>query len=182
MAYPVIQTERMTLRGFKMSDALVLKELAGEFAIADTTLSIPHPYQEEDAIRWISQRNKWYKTHQAVPFAITLNEKKLLVGGISLMNISAEHKRAELGYWIGKPFWNNGYATEASRALLKFGFEELQLNKIHAHHFSRNPASGKILLKIGMSHEGALKQHIIKWGNFEDIEMYGILKSDFFTR
>lgn len=182
MKYPIIRTERLTLREFKMSDVPALIELAGEFAIADTTLSIPHPYHERDAVRWISQHRNWYKTLQAIPFAITSNDKKSLLGAISLMNISVEHKRAELGYWIGMPFWNKGYATESSRALLNFGFNELRLNKIHAHHFSRNPASGKILLKIGMSHEGTLRQHIMKWGNLEDIEMYGILKTEYLKK
>jgi len=182
MKFPVIQTERLILRGFRMSDVPVLTALAGEFEIADTTLSIPHPYHDKDAEKWVSQQRKWYKTGRAISFAIILKEKKVLIGAISMMDISTEHKRAELGYWIGKPFWNNGYATEASLELIKFGFKELRLNKIHAHHFSRNPASGKILLKIGMSHEGMLKQHILKWGNFEDIEMYGILKSEYLKK
>ena len=67
-----------------------------------------------------------------------------------------------------------------AHAVLKYGFEVLNLNKIHAHHFKRNPASGKIMQKIGMKHEGCLRQHIKKWGKFEDLEVYGILREEFF--
>ena len=86
-----------------------------------------------------------------------------------------EFNQAELGYWIGKPYWNKCYASEAAKAILRFGFKELNLHRIHAHHLSRNPASGKVLQKIGMQHEGCLRHHIRKWGKFEDMEMYGIL-------
>ena len=98
---------------------------------------------------------------------------------IGLMNVSREHEKAELGYWIGKPYWNNGYASEAAISVLKFGFEDLDLRRIHAHHLSRNPVSGRVLQKIGMQHEGHLRQHILKWGKYEDIDMYGILKTEF---
>ena len=77
------------------------------------------------------------------------------------------------------PYWNNGYGTEAVQAVLKYGFEVLGLNRIHAKHFKRNPASGRILQKIGMKYEGCQRQHFKKWDNFEDIELYGILRSEY---
>ena len=95
--------------------------------------------------------------------------------------IDKQNNSAELGYWIGKPYWNSGYATEASRAVLKYGFEVLGLNRIHASHFRRNPASGRIMEKIGMKYEGCLRQHFKKWGKFEDLETYGILRSEYAT-
>ena len=84
-----------------------------------------------------------------------------------------------MGYWISKKFWNRGFASEAAKAILEYGFTTLGMNRIHAHHFTRNKASGRILLKIGMKHEGKLRQHVKKWDKFEDIEMYGILRSEF---
>ena len=96
------------------------------------------------------------------------------------MNFHDTFQHAEMGSWIGKPYWNQGYATEAAKAIIKQGFEVMKLNRIHAHHFARNAASGKVLLKIGMKHEGTLRQHVVKWDKFEDIELYGILKVDIF--
>jgi [ribosomal protein S5]-alanine N-acetyltransferase len=84
-----------------------------------------------------------------------------------------------LGYWIGKDFWNKGYGTEAACAVLKYGFKVMGLHRIHAHHFGSNPASGKIMQKLGMTYEGTKRQHIKKWDKFEDAVVYGILKNEF---
>ena len=84
-----------------------------------------------------------------------------------------------MGYWVGVPFWGQGICTEAARALLGFGFGDLNLNKIHAHHFTRNPASGRVLQKLGMKYEGQLRQHVLKSDRFEDLFSYGILRSEF---
>ena len=115
---------------------------------------------------------------KAAHFAITRREDSALLGTISL-GISAEHRRAELGYWIGKPYWNNGYASEAARAVLAYAFNTLGLNRVFAHHFSGNPSSGRVMEKIGMTCEGRSPQHFSKWGEFVDISFYGILKSDY---
>ena len=86
---------------------------------------------------------------------------------------------AELGYWIGVPYWGRGYATEAAREVVKYGFEKVQLNRIFAAHFKHNPASGKVLQKIGMKYEGCMRQNILKWGDFIDVEVYSILRQEF---
>jgi RimJ/RimL family protein N-acetyltransferase len=92
--------------------------------------------------------------------------------------LECEHDRAELGYWIGKPFWGRGYATEAARALVQYGFDTLGLHRIYARHLTRNPASGRVLHKIGMTHEGYRRKHEKKWGIYEDDKLYGILRDD----
>ncbi|NEP60397.1 MAG: GNAT family N-acetyltransferase, partial [Symploca sp. SIO2G7] len=89
-----------------------------------------------------------------------------------------ENANAELGYWIGVLYWSKGYCTEAAKAVVQYGFEVIGLHRIQAAHFPHNPASGRVMQKIGMSYEGYRRQHILKWGKFEDLELYGILKSD----
>ena len=88
------------------------------------------------------------------------------------------HRHAELGYWIGVPYWGNGYATEAAKAVVRYGFEQIKLNRIFAHHFKHNPASGKVLRNIGMKYEGCMRQHVLKWGQFVDLELYSILHEE----
>ena len=120
-----------------------------------------------------------------ITFAITTkaaqgNEGKgvsILVGTISLKNVVAKHL-AELGYWIGQPYWGHGHATEAARAVLRHAFQELALERVWAQCLTRNPASGRVLQKIGMCHEGCQRSHVLKWGVLEDIELYGILKNE----
>ena len=94
------------------------------------------------------------------------------------LRIDQAHRRAELGYWIGTPFWGRGIATEAAKEMLRYGFEELRLHRIFAEHFAHNPASGRVLAKIGMKHEGCHRRHVLKWGEFVDAEQYGILREE----
>jgi RimJ/RimL family protein N-acetyltransferase len=101
-----------------------------------------------------------------------------LIGVVGLQQIARDRLRAELGYWIGVPWWGKGYATEAARAVVRYGFDELGLHKIHAHYLTRNPASGKVLERVGMRREGMLREEVRKWGRFEDVILCGILRSD----
>ena len=171
----ILETKRLRLRPFELSDAKEVQRLAGNWAIADMTSNIPHPYKDGMAETWISKHQEWFSQEKGVMLAITQKTNGALIGAISLMNISKGHQ-AELGYWIGKPFWNQGFCTEAGRAILLYAFTELSLLRVHATHFTRNPASGRVLKKLGMNHEGTRPRHIKKWDTYEDIELYGILK------
>jgi RimJ/RimL family protein N-acetyltransferase len=83
-----------------------------------------------------------------------------------------------MGFWIGVPSWGRGYATEVARRVVGYAFEELKLNRVYAHHMVRNPASGRVLEKVGMRREGLLRQRVRKWGVFEDVVLLAILHDD----
>jgi RimJ/RimL family protein N-acetyltransferase len=174
---PSIKTERLRLRPFTLADAKDVQRLAGTRDIAATTASIPLPYDDGVAEQWIATHQRRFELGAGIDLAIALDLEMALVGAIGL-RFELEHERAELGYWIGKPYWGRGYATEAARALVHYGFDRLGLHRIYARHFTRNPASGKVLQKIGMMHEGHRRQHDKKWGIFEDEELYGMLKDE----
>lgn len=173
----LIETPRLVLRPFALSDAGDVQRLAGDKAIASTTLNIPHPYEDGMAEEWIGTQQEKYENGQQANFAITLRPAGTLIGAVGLA-IERPHAMAELGYWIGKPYWNQGYCSEAARAVVEYGFETLELNRVYAHHLKRNPASGRVMRKIGMRHEGCCRQHAKKRDVFEDIELYGVLTSD----
>jgi RimJ/RimL family protein N-acetyltransferase len=173
---PNVYSPRLVLRPFSPSDASVIKELLAQAEIASTTLNIPHPYEEGMAEAWIATHEPGWQGGEMASFAIT-ERSEGLVGAIAL-TIEKKHQRGEVGYWIGIPFWGRGYATEALSAIISFGFTQLNLNRIHASHFTRNPASGRVMLKAKMRFEGCLRQHVIKWGQFEDIATYSILRSE----
>ncbi len=175
---PALRTERLILRPFDLSDANDVRHLAGERAIASVTLHIPYPYEEGMAEEWISGHQESFEKGEKVTFAIVRIEKETLIGAIGLM-LTQEDQRGEIGYWIGRPYWNNGYCTEAARAVFKYGFTRLNLNRIHGYHFKRNSASGRVMQKIGMSHEGCQRQQVKKWEFFQDLELYGILRKDY---
>lgn len=141
--------------------------------MAATTLRIPHPYTEEDAQQFLDS----IENGREVRLAVTLLSDGRLVGGVGL-NPAEHHQHAELGYWLGVPHWRNGYATEAATELLRYGFEDLHLHRIFASHFPNNPASGGVLRKLGMRHEGCQREHVHKFGQFLDLELYGILRQE----
>ena len=175
---PTIRTERLTLRPFGLQDAKDVQRLAGSKAIADTTARVPHPYEDGMAEKWIGTHRGMFRRRKAVIYAITRSDTGRLVGAIGL-ELHMANERAEIGYWIGRRYWNRGYATEAAEAMLMYGFTELGLKRIYAHHMSRNPSSGRVMQKIGMKREGLLRKHLKKGGRYEDLVFYGILREEF---
>jgi RimJ/RimL family protein N-acetyltransferase len=175
---PTLTTARLVLRPYRMDDAPDVQRLAGDREVARNTMLIPHPYEDGEAERWIGTHQEIYESGQGVTFAITQRDNGELVGSIGLV-IFEKHHSGELGYWIGKPYWNNGYCTEASLAILDYGFETRKLHRIHAKCYVRNPASGRVMQKIGMQHEGTLRHHLLKWDVYEDVEAYAILEDEY---
>ena len=176
MSMPILETSRLVLRPFVPADAPIVQRLAGDREVAATAMNIPHPYEDGVAEAWIETRAPKWETREALVLAVT-SEAEGLVGTMSLQ-LALAHRRAELGYWIGVPFWNRGYATEAAGAVITYGFDELGLNRIEARHFTFNPASGRVLEKVGMAHEGILRQRVLKGDKLEDLALYAILRSD----
>ena len=148
--HPTVQTARLVLRPFSMGDAPAVQALVGERDVASTTLNIPHPYEDGMAERWIGTHQERFDRGESLIFAIVRRIDDDLIGAISLA-VSARHARAELGYWIGKPFWNQGHCTEAARAVVRYGFEVLGLERVLARHLPRNPASGRVMQKLGIA-------------------------------
>ena len=174
---PTLTSTRLVLRPLKPSDAADVQRLAGAKEIADTTMNIPHPYADGMAEAWIESAADAFRQREQAVLAIT-DSSGILVGAISL-RIESGQGSAELGYWIGLPYWGRGYATEAVRAMVRYGFDELGLNRIHAQHFARNPASGRVLEKAGFTHEGFHRARVLKNERFEDMHTFAVLRADF---
>ena len=173
MSLVEIETARLALGPATESDIPELVPLIGVREIAATTLRIPHPYEEKHAREFFATVPK----ENELRIAIRLRGTGRLCGGIGL-HPEMQHPRAELGYWIGVPFWGNGYATEAAKAVVRYGFEHFKFNRIYAAHFLGNDASGKVLQKIGMQYEGRMRQALWKLDSFIDVERYAILRED----
>lgn len=169
----ILETERLRIRPYRETDIAELLPLIGTHEVAATTLRIAHPYTEQDARDFLLMTQEPDKLWMA----ITLRSDGRQIGGVGL-RVDDQHQNAELGYWLGAPYWGKGYATEAAREMLRYGFEDLQLHRIFASHFKHNVASGRILLKLGMNHEGCQREQIRKWDRFVDLELYGLLRHD----
>jgi RimJ/RimL family protein N-acetyltransferase len=176
--FPIIETERLVLRELKTTDIPKIVEYAGNPNVSKTTLNIPYPYRERDAVSWINMTQQGFVDKTYYAFAIDLKSASEFIGGTGL-KMEERFNRAEAGYWIAEPFWNIGYCTEALNALLKFGFEKLNLNKIYVTYFVENPASGKVMKKTGMIQEGLLIDHYKKGDKYFSLVQHRLTRKEY---
>ncbi len=135
------------LRTPVLADAGRISLLAGDYDVASMTGTIPHPYSEEKADNRIASV---LAGEEGVVFAI--ERSGALIGCTGYRAFGGDH--AELGYWVGKPYWGMGYASEAVRALILHAFEADGFDYLRAGHFSDNPASARIIAKFGFVTQG----------------------------
>ncbi len=177
-AQPNLTSKRLLLRPLQSSDASTVQTLAGDYRIAAMTESIPHPYEYRMATSWIASLTPGWEKQTHATFAICSKPTQILIGCCGLI-INRKHNRGTLGYWMGVEHWGQGYCTEAARELLHFGFTGLHLHRIEAQHLTKNPASGAVMQKIGMTHNATMKEYVLKEGSYEDMELYAILADEF---
>ena len=176
---PTLYTERLILRPFTLEDAADVRRLINDPDMASTTDEIEYPYEDGTAEEWIQWCHEWFEDGKCTNFAVTLRTDGTLIGTVGLtFRIHLPYKDAELGYWIGKPYWNCGYCTEAAKVVVAYGFREREIESVYAYYFKRNPASGRVLEKIGMHYAEYIPKDPKRYF-FEDTIRYRILKCEF---
>jgi ribosomal-protein-alanine N-acetyltransferase len=175
---PVLETTRLRLRPFVPADGPDVERYAGRAEVARTLLTMPHPYPEGAATQWIAKHEAQWRSGAELLLAVTTREDAEFLGAFAL-RIEAEHRLAEAGYWLRDDWWGKGVITEAFRACIAWGFNDLGLHRIFARHMDANPASGAVMRKAGLRHEGVLRQHYWKHGKPHDFHVYGILRDEF---
>lgn len=176
----MLETERLILRPPELDEATRIQELADDPDVAGMVSPMPFPYTLESAESWIRSVHAEIDAGEAYPFVIVRKTDNLLIGAVEVGN-EVRHQRGEMGYWLGKAYWGAGYASEAARRVVQFGFEVVGLNRIFATHYAHNPASGRVMQKIGMSYEGTMRGHIVKWDKSVDLLIYAILRSEWLS-
>jgi RimJ/RimL family protein N-acetyltransferase len=170
-----LQTPRLLLRPLEYTDAPHIYEYMRDREIAYNTMLIPYPYPAGAAETWIEDSWANAASGDSYTFAVVLSAEHRMIGSMGIRQNST-HNRAEIGYWMGKAYRGQGYASEACRRIIQYGFEELGLNRIQAGYFTRNPASRRVMEKAGMTHEGVLRQYVYKSGEYVDLGYCAILR------
>jgi RimJ/RimL family protein N-acetyltransferase len=147
----LLETSRLILRPPQQRDIPAIVTWIGDWDVAKYVSRAPHPYREQDAQEFILEAGRHRALGEGFAFAITRKQDGMLLGagGVHLREAGFE-----LGYWLGKPFWGQGYASEAAARLLGFAFHDLKLDRIGAAFHQDNSASGNVLAKLGFTPSG----------------------------
>ncbi len=172
-----LESHLVRMRPLGLSHIAHVQRLAAAEEIARHTF-VPHPYPPDGAKDFVENAREKWREEEAYVFAILERASGDFAGCMGI-HPQPPHQRAEVGYWIGQPYWGRGFASAALRLLIQFGFEELGLNRIAAGHFPGNPASGRVMQKANMRYEGRLRGSLYHWGAFKDELRYGILRADY---
>jgi ribosomal-protein-alanine N-acetyltransferase len=160
---------KVKLRPFKESDAERLALLANNIKIAKFLRNgFPHPYTVEHAKNFIGSLKNDDPTQR---FVITLNDEMIGGTGLNLQDDIFE-LNAEIGYWIGEPYWGNGYMSDAIQQITEYGFKNFKINRIFARVFGNNPASMRVVEKAGYKLEAKYDQTLLKYGEILDEYIY----------
>ncbi len=173
---PVLQHSQFCLRPLQKSDAASIALYANNRRIYRYTLNIPFPYRIQHAHSWIQKVRKEYRKQNPLSVDWGIECGGEVVGAISLNKITRGHK-AEIGYWLGEPYWGKGIMTRAVRLVVSFGLNELGLVRIGAEVFIGNRASCRVLEKCRFRREGVLRAVVKKDENFYDTYVYARVSS-----
>lgn len=176
-----LSTDRLYLRAYELSDEKEVYQVINTPGIFDTTIHIPYPYPKEQVKVWLhfTMKNCQYK--KGYEYGIFTNEGRY-IGNMGIVNIDWGNNSGEITYFIGEHYWGCGYATEALQAMLTFGFESLQLERIQGRCIEENRASLRVMQKCGFSYEGLMRHQVIKCGKYLNVWQAAILKEDYYAQ
>ena len=174
---PVIETPRLILRKARMSDVPDIYAYAQDREVARHVLWEAHASLWETRA-FVSFLRWQYRGGHPSSWCIVFRETGKVIGTVGYMSYVPDNATVEVGYSIAREHWGQGLMTEALSAVIGETFRTLDIHRIEAMHFTDNPASGRVMEKCGMTHEGHLRERVYCKGVFRDVEMWGILRKD----
>ncbi len=175
---PQLETPRLILRRINMNDAPDLFAYGRDPEVARHVLWDAYR-TESDARMYVRFLQRQYRSDQPSSWGIVYKPDNRMIGTIGFMWWNRDHNSAEVGYSLSRAHWNQGLMSEALLELMRFGFEVMALHRIEAQHECDNPASGRVMEKVGMRHEGTLRGRLYNKGRYVDVELYAILREQF---
>ncbi len=177
---PTLETDRLILRRIILEDAeSIFDHWLSDERVMDNLIKGAHKSLSE-TIERVKEVVSNYDSQEFCYWGMELKENGKLIGAIDLFNFDQLTENCEVGYLMGYQWWNKGYGTEALKTVIEFGFRDMNIHKISAAHNTDNPASGRIMEKVGMEHEGTIKHMIRNAKNhYKDCAVYGLLQDDY---
>ncbi|MFC5602469.1 GNAT family N-acetyltransferase [Sporosarcina koreensis] len=176
--FPVLETNRLLLRRIEKDDAHDIFTYLSDIEVMKHYGTKPFQTVDE-AIKAISKYESLFNENRGVRWGITIKEDNKVIGSCAFHNMVSEHFRTDISFVLSKDFWGRGIAQEALKAVIKYGFEYLNINRIEAVIEPSNVPSQKLVERLGFSKEGVLRSYEYFDGKFDDLYMFSLLKSDF---
>ncbi len=174
-----LETERLLLRPPSLADVASVVAIANDYDVAKNLSKLPHPYTQKDAEDFVARASENRALGSDFAFAITRKHDGAYMGGICL---HLKDGKFEFGYWLGKPYWRQGYATEAARRLVAFAFHDLKADSVWAGWYHDNPASGHVLEKLGCKPNGAEPRDCLARGHAVYCHLVILSREDFWQK
>jgi ribosomal-protein-alanine N-acetyltransferase len=173
---PRLETARLVLRSLVLDDAAEVFAYASDPEVASWTTWEAHRTLD-DSREYLNRVMSWYDDGFGGPWGLELKSTGQLIGTCG-MALTPQHARGELGYAIGRAWWGQGLTTEAVVESIRYGFEELGLNRIEARCLPHNIGSARVMEKAGMTYEGTIREQVFYKGSFDDLKLYSILRRE----
>ena len=177
---PIIETERLLLRKITFNDADDIYEYTSDQLVSQY-VTWDHHETIMDTKGFIHFVNQQYTLKKLAPWGIEYKDNGKLIGTIDFVSWQPKHFTAEIGYVITRAYWGKGMTTEATKALIDFGFTKMNVVRIQARCMIENIGSQRVMEKCGMSFEGIIRKAIFSKGKQHDLKLYSILKEEFET-
>lgn len=175
----LIETDRLILRPLRLEDAQDMYDNWASSQEATRYVTWEAYGDLAPLIERLKLRQEHYLNKELYDWGIFVKDQEVLIGTITFVDLSDLHRLGELGYIIGPKWWGKGYVLEAARAICRFGFQELELHRIQAVHDVRNPASGRVMEKLGMHYEGTFRDCRLVKGEYVTLKQYAFLADEF---
>ncbi len=176
---PTIETDRLVLRAVTGDDADAVFAACSNPAVTRFTLFDTHR-TPDDTLSFVRDYVAGsYAEQSPDPFAVTVKPNPRMVGAVGCRWESRPNRCMEMGYWVAEPLWGRGVATEAGRAVLRYVFAHYPVERVQARVIVGNPASVRVLEKLGFRHEGTLRSSLLRRGKFEDVALFALLRGEF---
>jgi [ribosomal protein S5]-alanine N-acetyltransferase len=173
-----LETERLLLREFRESDEADLHAAGSDLEVARYVHWGPNrPEDTREVLSgWLKKQQQWPR--DAVELGIELKEESRLIGTIRLSITDRNNRTADFGYALNRGYWNRGYATEATRAVIDAAFTRLAMHRVFATCDVRNAASWRVMEKLGMRREALFRKDILQKGEWRDSYLYAVLAEE----
>jgi [ribosomal protein S5]-alanine N-acetyltransferase len=178
-SFPILETERFELRKIRLNDAsnmysYLSKDEVVKYYDLETFTS------KQQVVELIESLHYRYQTRKQLRWGITWKNHNTIIGTCGLHALEKDHLKAEIGYELHPEYWGRGVMTEVIQKVVKYGFNEMNLNRIEAFYHPLNIASKKVLEKNGFRYEGLLRKRFFEKGKYIDAAITAVLKEDLY--